>query len=99
MVHKTEKDIALEKVVDAMDAVSDELDKKGQYLSRVSESIHFYDLNNKTIIEIREFAKQFLIYVEFSDLPPEMLPVLQQAEKAGFKLKYTTPEAEHPRNI
>jgi hypothetical protein len=99
MVHKTEKDIALEAVVDAMDEAMHEANEKEHHLSRISESTHYYEFDHKTIIEIREHSRQFLIYVKFSDLPPEFLPVMQQAEKVGYTLKYTTMEAEHPRNI
>ena len=99
MMYKTSKDIELEKVVDMLDEAGDVLRAKGMDYGRISESLHYINLDNKLAIEVREAAKQFLVFMPFKDLPEELLPVVQAAEKVGYHVKYTTVEAEHPRKI
>ena len=99
MVNKTEKDIALEKVVDKLDALGHALNENGGDYGRISESYHYIELGGKPILELREAARHFLVFMPYVDVPKEFLPVIQEAEKAGYKVKYNTLEAEHPRNI
>ncbi len=97
MVHKTEKDIALELVVDKLDDAAQKLCDAGREYMRVSETIHHIDLDGQLSLELREASKQFMIFMPREDLPEELLPVVQAAENAGYHVKYTTVEREYPR--